>query len=441
MKSINMSTFSGSDNDQYTESELQKAFPADKYRIISDEGMAAFHQDLDKLIKKGESSVLLQEEVDAIEKGKRDAANGWQKITVTRSDGVRTGKWVKIKEAEPGKSNAGEKAPAKALVEHSYEELERLKAQGHIDFAHKRINEVQFDALLTKIANATKAKKDAEKETGIVNEVDQPHKTAMNNLHKKVTGEDTKATSKNKIKVPEDKYVPKVGNIGRTGSGKTVNADPDHESNKTLTLTEHREAAGMHKKQAQNYSIQNKKGNKDHIDHHNAMAARHMELYKERLDRGSVKKITVDSPLLMSHADLHGKKFDVVSERKVNMATGAKKFYTIKDSDGDEYELSEDYVKEAAEDTKKDEKPEKKAPAKMYKELQYFKDAAQLFRSAAKQTQNDKDNAAQYDQYAKDAQAKIDAYEKKDSSNGKTKAEKGYSPDLQKAFSVLNITK
>jgi len=55
----------------------------------------------------------------------------------------------------------------------------------------------------------------------------------------------------------------------------------------------------------------------------------------------------------------------------------------------------------------------KKAPAKLYKQLQYFRDSARLFENAAMQTQNDKDNAANYHRWADRKQAEIDEIENK----------------------------
>lgn len=56
-------------------------------------------------------------------------------------------------------------------------------------------------------------------------------------------------------------------------------------------------------------------------------------------------------------------------------------------------------------------KQPKKAPKKLYKELDYFNECAAFFRAAACQTQNDKDNVANYERWANQAQARINAIE------------------------------
>lgn len=55
------------------------------------------------------------------------------------------------------------------------------------------------------------------------------------------------------------------------------------------------------------------------------------------------KRIKVNS-IMASHSNLHGKTFDVHKESEREFASGKKKYYHIKDEDGDEHEIREDFA-------------------------------------------------------------------------------------------------
>lgn len=70
------------------------------------------------------------------------------------------------------------------------------------------------------------------------------------------------------------------------------------------------------------------------------------DIHNKLNKKNTGEKVTVDSPGLVSHMNIHGKTFDVIRTRMVNMASGSYKEYTVKDGDM-EYNLREDQIKKA----------------------------------------------------------------------------------------------
>jgi hypothetical protein len=70
------------------------------------------------------------------------------------------------------------------------------------------------------------------------------------------------------------------------------------------------------------------------------------------LEKGGVgsgrKQITIKSPFA-SHSFINGKTYDVHKETTHHFASGPKKYYHIKDEDGDEHEIPEDAIKKSEE--------------------------------------------------------------------------------------------
>lgn len=101
MKGLNLSIFTPStDLDEIQESEIL----AKGYVALTDDELKAFDGDIDKLLKKGETSAITQEEYDSLEKAIRDRSKLVKKIVV-RKDGHKTTKWVRMSEAESNKDS------------------------------------------------------------------------------------------------------------------------------------------------------------------------------------------------------------------------------------------------------------------------------------------------------------------------------------------------
>lgn len=134
--------------------------------------------------------------------------------------------------------------------------------------------------------------------------------------------------------------------IGHTKSGKPIyeNVNPTGNTHhyKKFSKQDHLDAAEHHAKLSAK-DKEHKDQEKRRISKlHNLIYDRHME-QADKLSEAK-KKIIIDSPMA-SHGSLHGKIFEVQKESVHKFASGDKKYYHIKDEDGDEHEISEDFVK------------------------------------------------------------------------------------------------
>ncbi len=107
MSRINVSMFEGSDADELTEDEFNKAFSG--VQSFSEDAIARFDSDIQSLISKGASTGLTSEESDNLIKAQRDRSHLVKKVII-RKDGRRTTKWVRPTEAhkDSGSSVSGD---------------------------------------------------------------------------------------------------------------------------------------------------------------------------------------------------------------------------------------------------------------------------------------------------------------------------------------------
>jgi len=116
--------------------------------------------------------------------------------------------------------------------------------------------------------------------------------------------------------------------------------------------SEHYFASGLKKY----YHIKDENGDEHEIKEDFVKKSEDTELQKAHqvlgidIEKGGVgsgrKKITIDSKMA-SHSKLHGKTYEVHNESDTHFASGSKKYYHIKDEEGNEHKISEDFVKKS----------------------------------------------------------------------------------------------
>lgn len=230
--------------------EFQKAVDLIGLVVVDEIQLARFKQDLDALILKGQSIILTPEEVDALEKGKKDITKLVKKQIVTKT-GVTKTVYVKAGDNKPndkdksskeyGNQKSG-KAPEKHAEDTRTHKLEKYVKEGK-------------DEGLKKIAKTELSKRKKEKA-------------------------DTDSHNDNPV-------------VGKTKSGKFIFHDHDNGGHDGFTSKDHEDAAHIHgdkKVRAARTSAFSLETNNPTAKHHAKQESIHAKLANKMRSKEAVKK-------------------------------------------------------------------------------------------------------------------------------------------------------
>ena len=103
---INFNIAQAVEQEPISYAEFSKAVDAIGLVVIDEDGLNKFLKDLNGLIQKGEASALTQEELDIIEKGRKDYSKLVKK-TITTANGIKKTVYVKAGDNKPAEKKSG----------------------------------------------------------------------------------------------------------------------------------------------------------------------------------------------------------------------------------------------------------------------------------------------------------------------------------------------
>lgn len=90
------------------EQDFEKAIKEDNLQVFEQDNLISFQKEIDALIKKGQTDSITQEELDSIEKAKKDLSKLVKKVVVDKK-GKKTTVWVKVGEEKKGEKKTSKK--------------------------------------------------------------------------------------------------------------------------------------------------------------------------------------------------------------------------------------------------------------------------------------------------------------------------------------------
>lgn len=258
----------GIDEESIPYDEFDKAVDLIGLVVIEEVGLKAFERDLDALVVKGQTSTLTADEVDAIEKGRKDISKLTKK-TVIGKDGKKKTVYVKAGAAEPKKEG---KAPEDHAKDTRTHKLEKYAKEGK-------------DEGLKKIAKDELNKRKSEESKKKYTAAQKPNsKQAELDKH-----------AKNK-KDEDDAQNPVVG---KTGSGKFVFKHHENGGHEGFTSKDHADAVNIHKKLEKEHRSNDVKtlhhGHHAEANIHSKQAATHAAEHNKKKSQETIAKVEANS--------------------------------------------------------------------------------------------------------------------------------------------------
>ncbi len=455
------------DEEPISNIEFQKAVDLIGLSVFSETAIELFTKSIDNLIKKGESSYLTPDEVDAIEKGKKDMAKLVKK-KITDKNGKTKTVYVKASDAPAGDKKEGGSSNEEHASNTKDAKLEKYLKEGK----DEDLKKIAKEELNKRKSEASKAKYAAAQKGGVIGKTKSGkdvHSDAKDNdeRYSKFTYQDHTDAAK----IHED-----IGLSKRNTGG-----DKFHEE----MAMEHRGTANKLKKESKgkkNNSISKLHTTKAEIDKAKRAYQEAKSAYKDASD---YKSKDYNSDAYQASADLANAAEDVYNDLKSgnDSANSNKKYNSalnkynriIKESKGKDDKLGDKKdgatsfldlpkntqsaiahnsyrgndldsdIKETVMDMTDE---EYKSAEKFYKENDVRskvtsdedEDAESLDDAYKERMEKRGFTVAQYEWGDGDNTIINVAYRpKKSKSKKSSKTEKGYDPELQKAFSNLNI--
>lgn len=254
----------GIDEEPIPYDEFEKAVDLIGLVVIEEVGLKAFERDLDALVVKGQTSTLTADEVDAIEKGRKDISKLTKK-TVIGKDGKKKTVYVKAGDAEPKKEG---KAPEDHAKDTRTHKLERYTKEGK-------------DEGLKKIAKDELNKRKSEESKKKYAAVQKPN-SKQAELDKHAKNKKDEDNAQNPV-------------VGKTGSGKFVFKHHENGGHEGFTSKDHADAVDIHKKLEKEHRSNDVKtlhhGHHAEANIHAKQAATHATEHNKKKSQDTIAKV------------------------------------------------------------------------------------------------------------------------------------------------------